>query len=189
MPPFLRPYPLNGPPLPVIFLDVDGVLNRMPAHIRQGRSWVSVPPSNGYWIDVDHVAIASLDALFREFSGRCELVWLTTWGREVVLLEDVLRGTLRGGFVTAERPMGRFVAMSWKLNALVAHLADRDNPPFVWIDDEAISDAVLSSPDFAGGKNQGGEPRLLIEPKPGDGITLEHIAAIRAFLDQHAPRM
>jgi len=183
MPPFLRSHPLSGQPRPIIFLDVDGCLNRQPVLPRKNREWVSVRPLSGYWVDIDYAVVGTLDALLKEF--HVEFNWLTAWGRDVAYLEDLFRGKLRGGFVVAERPEGQFVAMDWKLNAVLRHLANRGGAPYIWVDDEAISEAMLSNSDFAGGRVVGGEPRLLIEPEQGDGITLGHIAEIRAFLDQH----
>jgi hypothetical protein len=186
MPPFLRSHPLSGQPRPLIFLDVDGCLNRQPVLPRKDREWVSVRPLSGYWVDVDHAVVGTLDALLKEF--HVEFNWLTTWGRDVAYLEDLFRGKLRGGFVVAERPEGRFVAMDWKMNAVLAHLANRGGAPYIWVDDEAISSAKLSNSDFAGGRGIGGEPRLLIEPARDTGLTHEHISCIQAFLELHAAR-
>jgi hypothetical protein len=184
---FLSPQDFTGPSRPIIFLDVDGCLNRQPIHPRKNREWVSVRPLSGYWVDIDHAVVGTLDALLKEF--RVEFNWLTTWGRDVAYLEDLFRGKLRGGFVAAARPVGKFVAMDWKLNAVLAHLANRGGgAPYIWVDDEAISSANLSNSDFEAGRGVGGELRLLIEPVRDTGLTHEHIANMRVFLELHAAR-
>ncbi|MBC7763530.1 MAG: hypothetical protein H7201_17430 [Candidatus Saccharibacteria bacterium] len=163
----------------LIVLDVDGVLNRLPANQDEPAVPVTRRDGRSFPIRVDRAVIAALDEQVQRPGVR--LGWLTTWGEDLDrLVIDAFNEMLSGGYVIAERPDEIFVPMDRKLRALLVHLEELGNPPYVWADDDAVNAALLFRPTFAidtAGK------RLLFDTDPEAGLTLEQVAAIETFID------
>ena len=170
-----------GPtPVVLIVLDVDGVLNRLPDDRTEPAVMVQRSDGRSFPIRVDPAVIAALDDLVQR--PGVSLGWLTTWGDDVSkLVPDAFGGKLGGGYVIAERPDDIFVPIDWKLRALLIHLEELGNPPYVWADDDAVNAALLLRPTFA---IDTATKRLLIDTAPEMGMTLEHVAAIESFIDK-----
>ena len=180
---FLRPRPTapDGTHVLVV-LDFDGVLNRLPElfePVRPGRQPVRGPDGRKFSVDVDLVVVQALDEQVRR--PGVSLAWLTSWGRAIDnVIDEVLGGKyLIGGYVLAERLASRFVAGSWKMDALVSHIDEVGDPAFVWADDNAVR-LAMGDRDFANGVI-GREPRLLLSTASSFGLTLEDVEAIAAL--------
>ena len=185
---YLRPRPASSEGANVVVvLDLDGVLNRLPALSRSrraGRQPVVGPTGERLRVDVSKRVARALDEqITRPGVG---LAWSTSWGRAVDhILDEVFDGKyLTGGYVLAERPSFRYVAASWKLNALTSHLLEIGSPAYCWADDDAVDLANLD-PEFRLGVIAGG-PRLLLSPVGSVGLTLDDVGRIEAFIDEHA---
>lgn len=177
----------SAQPSVLVVLDVDGVLNRIltgdEPPVR--AAWVTRRNGYGYWIDSDPEVITALDRELRRPGVR--LGWLTSWGDDVdLLVANAFGGLLAGGYVIATRPDEIFVAIDWKLRALLVHLEALGNPPYVWADDDAVAEALLFRPAFADSSGQGGQPRLLIDTDRHEGLTMTEVDAIREFIDRHS---
>lgn len=116
------------------------------------------------------------------------LGWLTSWGRGVdAIIDELFAGKyLASGYVIGERLSSRYVAGSWKMDALISHLDEIGNPAYAWADDDAVDLALLDR-QFLNG-HLAGEPRLLLSPRPDVGLTLEHLAQIETFIDGQTGR-
>ena len=185
---YLRPRPESSEGAKVVVaLDLDGVLNRLPAlsgSPRPGRQPVIGPAGERFKVDVSKMVARALDKQIRR--PGVGLAWLTSWGRAVDhLLDEVLGGRyLTGGYVLAERLSFRYVAASWKMDALVSHLLEIGSPAFCWADDDAV-DIANQDLEFQLGVIASG-PRLLFSPISSVGLTLDDVDQIGAFIDEHA---
>ena len=187
---YLRPRPASRDGIrALVVLDVDGVINRLPAAFgeQQERTQLATGPGGlKFYLDVDLEIARALDEQVRR--PGVALAWLTTWGRDVDnLLHEVLAGKcLTTGFVLAERAAARFVPASWKMESLVSFLEELGDPamPFVWADDDAVSWA-LDGRDF-GNAVIGRDPRLLFSPHPSVGLTPDDVEAIARFTSENA---
>ena len=172
----------------LVVLDIDGVINRLPAAFGEQRERTQLATGPGglkFYLDVDLEIVRALDKQVRR--PGVALTWLTTWGRDVDnLLHEILDGKyLTTGFVLAERAASRYVAGTWKMDALVSFLEELGDPamPFVWADDDAVAWAQ-GIRDF-GNAVIGREPRLLFNPFSHVGLTLDDVSAIAEFIDEH----
>ena len=187
---YLRPRPESSEGAKVVVaLDLDGVLNRLPSLSgppRSGRQPVVGPTGERLRVDVSKSVARALDKQIRR--PGVSLAWLTSWGRAVDhLLGEVLGGRyLTNGYVLAERLSFRYVAASWKLDALTSHLLEVGCPAYCWADDDAVDLANLD-PEFQLGVIAGG-PRLLISPIGSIGLTLDDVDQIESFIDEHATK-
>ena len=185
---YLRPRPESSEGAKVVVaLDLDGVLNRLPSLSgppRSGRQPVIGPSGERLRVDVSKTVARALDNQVRR--PGVSLAWLTSWGRAVDhILDEILGGQyLTSGYVLAERLSSRYVAASWKLDALTSHLLDLGSPAYSWADDDAVDLADLD-PEFRLGVIGGG-PRLLLSPVGSVGLTLDDVGRIGAFIDEHA---
>ena len=152
------------PPRPILFIDVDGVLN--PFAIRRGV----VPP--GF---EEHAILGYRVLLSRRhgdllvgLADRYELMWATTWeadakreiGPRVGLpeLPYLIFGDVE--------PRG-----AWKTPAIDAAARGR---PLAWIDDDIGRDAQAWADARAA-------PTLLLRADPGVGLVRRHIDALERF--------
>ncbi|MFC1420974.1 HAD domain-containing protein [Streptacidiphilus cavernicola] len=136
---------------PLLFLDVDGVLNpvcpRPAAEFTTHRihgSAVLVSARHGGWL--------------RELSAVYELVWASTWEAQANLCIAPLLGLPALPFV----PVGRHPAGDWA--PIVRHAAGR---PFAWLDDlipAAVQASCAARVD-----------RLVLPVDPGQGLRRPHV--------------
>lgn len=159
---------------PFLFLDVDGVLNRIST---TGDSWPdfelhkAMPFGRGpYHLHLSRAMGAALSAL------PVEIVWLTTWAEEAPRLIAPLLGL-------PEYPVAGVGGIygNWKWACLENYIDSHDpHRPFIWIDDDAIP--WTASADF---NEMGWDKHLLIRPDERLGVTPEHIEEIARFCKEH----
>lgn len=130
---------LRGVPVkPLLFLDVDGVINIFGAapgwseHLHSEQ--LIYKADNGQWVLKRVILDRRHPKLLAMLEADFQLVWATAWeGAANVLLADVLS--------LPELPVVRFSRSRWdgsKLHWKTRRLADyADGRPFCWIDDEA----------------------------------------------------
>lgn len=158
--------------LPVIFLDVDGVVNACPwdrAHPKSFDDWRSVRTGN---FPILHslqmgARLAALDA---------EIHWLTTWEHDANKYIAPLFGW-------EPHPVIEWVAYdkakTWGKSVAAEKFVAEHQRPFIWIDDD-LKDA-LASGEVEWVKDCT-VSHLLISPNPGMGITPKQLDAMERFL-------
>jgi hypothetical protein len=168
------------PDVPIVLLDVDGVLNAtrrdLPEGWRRGRF-------NGFVLSWDPTVTARL----REWheSGRVELQWLTTWTTDADRLLAEPMGLPRGlraheredaaptGFAGS---LGRRSGW-WKLAVAREVAAAEPDRRIVWIDDDLADQAADTFEWLAANPHV-----LVVAPDLLRGLTHEHLDAIEARL-------
>jgi hypothetical protein len=181
---------------PLLFLDVDGVLNAFRAWELVHR-WRGLVPGNvrapeGY----RHAVADGYDLLLRpehaswlaDLDQRAEIVWATMWmDRAPAALAPVLGYGERWPFVDFRAAQGYALGQrtgqgvgSYKFPGVVAWAGDR---PLVWIDDD-LEPAIY---DWAARRDAGGIPTFLVQPSPDEGWTASERDAVLAFLEAAAP--
>jgi len=173
----------------VIALDIDGVLSRQldEVEIQQMPDDYSALPFGAAWVD-DHrgsirllhtapAVIVELDEIVQ--TPGVQLVWLTSEAPWLLprAVELAFGGRLTNGMVLVPR----YRVSNWKMPQIHAYLSSVGNPPYVWADDRAIEFAFRVSSAFREG-DLGPSQRLLIQPDPGIGLTLNDVEDIRDFI-------
>lgn len=158
------------PELPLLLLDVDGVLNpyaasTCPAGYTEHRFFRGEDPvrlclAHGPWL--------------QELAARFQLVWATAWGREANrLLAPLLQ---LPQLSTVPFPPIPFDPLE-KLEAVVRYVGDR---PVAWIDDALTPEAYAWAAKRAA-------PTLLISIDPADGLTRLAIERVLRWADTSPP--
>lgn len=167
---------------PVIFLDIDGVINSYPApkhHMIKKLGAFTNVTVEGYPIWYHPEVIDFFNAVHS--GGAADIIWLTTWRAEArtslapaVGLED---------FPTITKSIGSFHNWSedwWKWQGVQDFLQDNDEGrPVIWIDDE------LSRPrkhDFRARYDEDGTNSLFITPQSCPGLTPELLEKVLVFV-------
>jgi len=162
-------------------LDVDGVINIdtnprnddlrtvQVIHVMQNKR------EQSYTVLYSPAILEELDKIIHEF--KVELVWLTTWLRDGLILKLVDEIDLLRGGRLLPIPLGRLsggMPQQWKLNALFND--ERNQPaPFAWIDDEYQH--------FTGKARETiGVECLVLRPYGREGLTVSDLTKVRAFL-------
>lgn len=168
--------PVPKPPKPILYVDVDGVLNRVgqtPAGVEPDKHIVLGGPGP-YAVRIACGTAARLKALAGPdgpFEGR----WATTWGQAAA---DQI-GSILG------------VGQKWKVVDLDGHpaattaklpavLADARKRPFAWLDDELGGDAHQA----AEARDEFSAPTLLVQTDPTIGLTDEQAQALHDWAAQ-----
>jgi hypothetical protein len=166
--------------VPILLLDVDGVLNAacldLPEGWKRGRF-------NGFILSWDPTITARLRELHE--SGRVEIQWLTTWTHDADRLLAEPMGLPRGLKTHAEHGhastgfLGQLRGASgwWKL-ALAQEAAEAEpDRRIVWIDDDLAEQAADTGDWLAANPHV-----LVIAPDLFRGLTHEQLDEIEAWL-------
>ena len=166
--------------VPILLLDVDGVLNTARADPPDG--WAQ-GTFNGYVLTWDPTVTARLRELHE--SGRVEIQWLTTWTTDADRLLAEPMGLPRGLVTHARadaaptRFAGVFGGRSgwWKLTAAQAVAHAEPDRRIVWIDDDLAVQAADT------GEWLGARPHVLVvAPDLFVGLTHDQLDEIEAWL-------
>jgi hypothetical protein len=165
---------------PILLLDVDGVLNAVlpeqPEHWEQGVF-------NGFVVSWDPTITARLRALHE--SGRVEIQWLTTWGKDADLLLAEPLGLPRGlrtraaGLAAPTGFAGRLGGESgwWKLAAAREAAEEEPGRHIMWIDDDLAELAAETGHWLAANPHV-----LVVAPDLFAGLTHAQLDVIEAWL-------
>jgi HAD domain in Swiss Army Knife RNA repair proteins len=166
--------------VPILLLDVDGVLNAvrvdLPAGWQRGRF-------NGYVLSWDPTVTARLRELHE--SGRVEIQWLTTWTTDADRLLAAPMGLPRGLTVHARAdtaptgfagPLGGLAGW-WKLTVAQAVVEAEPHRRIVWIDDD-LAEHAYDTGDWLAAHPQ----VLVVAPDLRLGLTHQQLDAIEAWL-------
>lgn len=173
-----------NPDLPLMLLDVDGVLNAFqyrpaetdqPADAYTDLHEYDVPTDFGrtyrFWTSPTLIAeIAALHA-----TGTVDIAWLTTWENQANTHAARVLGLPT--FPVAATRGGRFSDYYWKARAgLEAMQLGR---PVIWIDDTEVTPTEIDA------YRESDVPHLLIAPDPAVGLTRTHMDDVRQFIATH----
>ena len=166
--------------IPVLLLDVDGVLNAARVDLPDGWQRGTY---NGFVLSWDPTVTARLRKLHE--SGQVEIRWLTTWAENADLMLAEPMGLPRGlttyvhegaastGFLGVHRSLSGW----WKL-ARAAEVADAEpDRRIVWIDDDLIEQATDTEEWLAAHPNV-----LVVAPDLFTGLTHAQLDEIEAWL-------
>ena len=149
---------------PLLFLDVDGVLNPTTSSPPPGFTSAE---AGGFAFSFSKVHRHQLAAIAPDF----EIVWATTWGLNANISIGPALGLPRLDAVDLTGPRE---GDTWKLGPASRHAGDR---PLVWIDDELHTDAFAWA-------EQRTVPTLLIKPSGTVGLRESDFDRVRRFRDE-----
>lgn len=164
---------------PVVFVDIDGVLNPTPRH-RAPRSW---PDWQRHRLPGANISVWASTHLVAEITRLpAEIVWATSWinhPTELTWYEHHLGLYHPLPRVRLDPQAPHRPGDTGKRTGIISYLADEARP-VVWIDDEhGPADRA-----WARQRNDVGAPTLLLATVPGRGLEPNHLQRIRAFLAQ-----
>jgi hypothetical protein len=166
--------------VPILLLDVDGVLNAAGAELPEG--WQR-GKFNGFVLSWDPTVTARLRAWHE--AGRVEIQWLTTWTTDADRLLAEPMGLPRE-LKTHDRDdaapegfLGRFVGIAgwWKLAAARAVAEAEPDRRIIWIDDDLAEQAEDTGDWLAAHPHV-----LVVAPDLYEGLTHEQLDEIEAWL-------
>lgn len=160
---------------PILFLDVDGVLNPEPVssgrrpegyetHQTRPSGWARTPKPLRIWLNPAHGA--------QLLSLPCDLVWGTAWEHEA-------NEWIAPHIGLPELPFVRFDSgtpgpgVHWKTRDLVEYA---DGRPFAWLDDEL---SLTRDNGWIASKVR--QPYLLILVPPFQGLVDSHLTRVREW--------
>jgi len=168
---------------PVLFTDVDGVINILvrPQFVEKYQVWPTVMEgtANGYIIQWSPEMIEALNQLVADFD--LDHLWLTTWRADAAPKIGAMVGFgSESDFLPWFRGFSDYSSLRGKVLALIEWAQENPGTPFVFIDDEFFSDdfggSRAESIRRAGGLPVGSDPRSALSP--------ENIAEIRTYLTE-----
>ena len=165
--------------VPILLLDVDGVLNAVRSDLPDG--WQR-GRFNGYVLSWDPTVVARLRAWHE--AGRVELQWLTTW----TTMADALLAEPMGlprGLRTHDREMlptgysgeRRGISGWWKLAAARAVAEAEPDRRIVWIDDD-LAEQAADTREWLASNGQ----VFVIAPDYSAGLTHAELDRVEAWL-------
>jgi hypothetical protein len=166
--------------VPILLLDVDGVLNAPRLHLPPGWQRQTF---NGFVLSWDPTVTRRLRELHD--SGRVEIQWLTTWSHDADRLLTVPMG-LPTGLKVHARPdvgptgfAGRQGGRSgwWKLDLARAAAEAEPDRRIIWIDDDLAEQSADTGDWLAANPHV-----LVVAPDLLAGLTHEQLDAIEAWL-------
>ena len=170
---------MAGSDVPLLLLDVDGVLNPVCRDLPDGWRRGTF---NGYVLSWDPTITDRLRRLHE--SGRVELQWLTTWTTDADrLLADPmglprgLRTHARGDAPTGFLGLFRGVAGWWKLAVAREVAAAEPDRRIVWIDDDLAEQAADTGEWLAANPHV-----LVVAPDLMIGLTHEQLDEVERWL-------
>jgi hypothetical protein len=166
--------------VPVLLLDVDGVLNAARRELPEGWRRGTF---NTFVLSWDPTVTARLRELHE--SGRVEIQWLTTWTENADKLLAEPMGLPRGLRVHAREGVastgfaGELRGLSgwWKLAAARAVALQEPGRRIVWIDDD-LGEQADDVVEWLGANPQ----VLVVAPDLFTGLTHDHLDEIEAWL-------
>lgn len=172
-------------------LDVDGVINavsnRIPRDVWDESDWIEIPAVEAtggpYRILAALPVLQFISEVAR--SGRVDIVWHTSWQREVDTLADRLG--LPTGLPVLDCPeyteWDRSKARGWwKVPAVKRWAQANPGTPLLWTDDEIDYRLRPADVDMLADR-----PLLLLCPPDRCGLTPRGLKAIHRFIDQFRP--
>lgn len=152
---------------PLLFLDVDGVLNPTTRNPPPGFIAGDAEGFSFFFSEAHRQQLTSISTDF-------EIVWATTWDLSA---NDSIGPALGLQQLDAVDLSGPRHGETWKLGPVAQHAGDR---PLVWIDDELHTDAFTWAEKRV-------PPTLLIRPNGSVGLRQDHFDQIRHFVNEVAP--
>lgn len=167
---------------PILFLDVDGVLNAVVGHKDQVNStencFDDFRPEHigGFVLHLSNQMAERLQKL------DVEIIWSTTWGHMANQLISPVMGLPTNLRVTGEPPLDQgFHDESWWKFPLVQKIVEQEQRPFIWIDDDIPW--CPEATEWAKEMNDGGIPNLMIPPVMQYGLQKNLLDLIEQWLD------
>jgi len=169
---------------PLLFLDVDGVLNAFDFDSSLAsfddfeEHEVMLDEGNGFRMNLDLCLSQSMGERIGALSA--EIVWATTWEHNADSIVAPLCGLPRSLRVLTRPRSTTRMDGAWKFDEVRRVVTD-EMRPFVWIDDDI--DAFRLGPESAR-RWAAALPvqNLLLAPDPRTGMTHGHLEAIEDFL-------
>jgi hypothetical protein len=161
---------------PLLLLDVDGVLNALPADPTQGPPGYTahVLRPRGFeqgllvWLNSSH------GPMLRELGAKFDLVWATSWEEQANTMISPLIG-LPDDLPWIELGTPRLLSDGiWKRDGVESYVADR---PFAWLDD----DFEPSDDAWAAAREAAGTPTLLVHVDRTTGLLSTHVTTLHAW--------
>ena len=167
---------------PLLFLDVDGVINCFPTpsmdQIINNNEWLDVM-ADGYRIWYRQKVVDFLNKIHRE--GLAEIIWLTTWTTSAPeALAPVLGLDDFPAIVDTRGSDSPLTFSWWKFRRVFDRMEKEPTRAFVWLDDDltpSIREAVAE--DF-------GDRGLAIRPETNPALEDFHMSEIMLFLERIA---
>lgn len=186
---------MTAPPL---FLDVDGVLNAVPARRGLPRRFASLYErveavafaGQTFPVHYRPTVVEELNRIVAE--GLVAPVWLTSWGWHAAAHLAPAIGLRGDNWPVLEIPIGAGVTPEgparhpvrgrvwWKTEAVLDRTGD--GRPFLWLDDDLHRDVKVAV------RKLRPQPSLMLTPFEAVGLTGEHMVAIEAFAREQAGR-
>jgi hypothetical protein len=187
----LPPYFDPADPRPVLYVDVDGVLNVFEALDHQGEQFRA---------DEGRFLIRVPDGTrerIAELSEHFQMAWGTAWERKaprclsphlgfgadwpvadrfhnlIAEGQELPLGVKLSEALTTDVEDGEEARRTWKLPGLLEHASTHDLP-FAWLDDDLCEDAYAAFEQL----NTAGRPVMLAQPNPVQGLGDEHVEAL-----------
>lgn len=161
--------------MPVVALDVDGVLSPLGPPSRAWSDWRDAPGA-GFALPLSAAMAARLAAL------PARRVWLTSWEHSA---NTTVAPALDWAPLEVLESGGRAATARirwWKLRALLAWLATQPAlPGLVWIDDD-----LIHHPSARRHLDDVGVPYLLVSPQRSTGLSSPQLRRIETFVAHHS---